>query len=71
MDTPQSQQEYLDVQHKNILGFDKMMPSVQEKADQKFLEQLHNHPASAGKIVDAARMNENRFRTDSPSRGFA
>ena len=49
------QQQYLDMQHNQIKGFDRFNPSVQEKADVKLLEQLHEHPGSAGKMFENMR----------------
>jgi hypothetical protein len=52
------QQQYLDMQHNQIKGFDRFNPSVQEKADVKLLEQLHEHPGSAGKIFNEIKSRE-------------
>lgn len=32
-----------------------MQPEIQNQVDQKILDQLNEHPASAGKVVDAVR----------------
>ncbi len=44
--------EYLEMQHNQIKGFDRFNPNVQAKADARLLEQLHEHPGSAGKIFE-------------------
>jgi len=56
MENQSLQQEYLDMQHNQIKGFDRFNPNVQEKADAKLLEQLHEHPGSAGKIFEHMKL---------------
>lgn len=53
-DSPQQQQEFLDVARGNVRNFENLKPEIQNQVDQRILEQLHEHPASAGKIIDSA-----------------
>ena len=62
MENTQLQQEYLEMQHNQIKGFDKFNPNVQAKADEKLLEQLHNHPGSTGKIFEDARNTSRQIK---------
>ena len=55
-DTSELQQEYLDVQHKNIPNYNSLMPQVQAKADARLMEQAVNHPVSAVNMIDVDRM---------------
>ena len=55
IENPSLQQEYLDMQHNQIKGFDKFNQNVQMKADTKLLEQLHEHPGSAGKMFESMK----------------
>jgi len=55
IENPSLQQEYLDMQHNQIKGFDRFNPNVQEKADARLLEQLHEHPGSAGKMFESMK----------------
>jgi hypothetical protein len=54
------QQEYLNMQHNQIKGFDRFNPGVQAKADIKLLEQLHEHPGSAGKMFESMKSIEGK-----------
>ena len=54
-------QEFLSIQRQNITGFENLKPEIQNQMDARLMEQLNQHPASAGKIVDASRGNE--FKT--------
>ena len=60
IENPKLQQEYLEMQHNQIKGFDRFNPSVQEKADVKLLEQLHKHPGSAGKMFENMKLDQLR-----------
>ncbi|MDH3203418.1 MAG: hypothetical protein OEL81_01915 [Nitrosopumilus sp.] len=55
------QQEYLDMQHNQIKGFDRFNPNVQMKADSRLLEQLHEHPGSAGKMFESIKNSKNKI----------
>ena len=55
IENPNLQQEYLEMQHNQIKGFDKMNADVQMKSDTRLLEQLHEHPGSAGKMFESMR----------------
>lgn len=57
IEDPSLQQQYLEMQHNQIKGFDRFTPSVQEKADAKLLEQMHEHPGSAGKMFESISHN--------------
>ncbi|WP_420546151.1 hypothetical protein [Nitrosopumilus sp.] len=60
----EQQQEFLDVARSNVRNFENLKPEIQNQVDQRILEQMREHPASAGQIVDAARMrgeNQNIF----------
>jgi hypothetical protein len=50
----EGQQEYLNVQRNNVMGFENMKPEIQNQVDQRLMEQLENHPFSAEKIVNHA-----------------
>jgi len=52
--TLEGQQEYLNVQRNNVMGFENMEPEIQNQVDQRLMEQLENHPFSAEKIVNHA-----------------
>ena len=56
MENPQLQQEYLEMQHNQIKGFDRFSSNVQVKTDERILEQLRNHPGSAGKIFEHMKL---------------
>ena len=60
MENPSLQQQYLEMQHNQIKGFDRFTPSVQEKADVKLLEQMHEHPGSAGKMFEDMKSKEGK-----------
>ena len=55
MENPSLQQEYLEMQQKIIPRFSQMQPNVQASANDKIMEQLHQHPGSAGKMFESAR----------------
>ena len=55
LDSPQQQQEFLNVTRNNVRTFENLQPEIQNQVDQRILEQMQQHPASAGKIVDASR----------------
>ena len=61
MESPSMQQDYLDMQHNQIKGFDKFNPSVQAKADARLLEQLREHPGSAGKMFENMKNSKNKI----------
>ena len=63
-DSPQNQQEFLNVQRKNVYNFETIKPEIQNQIDIRLMEQLSQHPASAGKIVDTARRNQSVLSTD-------
>ena len=63
-DSPQNQQEFLSIQRKNVYNFETMKPEIQNQIDTRLMEQLNQHPASAGKIVDTARRNQSVLSTD-------
>ena len=54
LDSPQQQQEFLGVARNNVEFYDNLKPEIQNQVDQRILEQMQQHPASAGKIVDSA-----------------
>jgi len=54
-DSPQNQQEFLNIQRHNVTGFENLKPEMQNQVDTRLMGQLNQHPASAGKIVDYAR----------------
>ena len=53
--TLEGQQEYLNVQRNNMPHFELLKPEIQNKIDQRLMEQLEKHPFSAEKIVDEVR----------------
>ena len=55
LDSTENQNEYLNIQRNNVRNFENMQPEIQNQVDQRILEQLREHPASAGKVVDASR----------------
>ena len=61
LDSTESQNEYLNIQRQNIRNFENMQPEIQNQVDQRILEQLNQHPASAGKIVDSAKLERKDF----------
>ncbi len=63
MENPSMQQEYLEMQHNQIKGFDRFNPNVQAKADARLMEQLHEHPGSAGKMFESMKSNINKVET--------
>jgi len=60
LDSPQQQQEFLNVARNNVEYFENLQPEIQNQVDQRILEQMQQHPASAGKIVDAARIEQGK-----------
>ena len=61
MENPSLQQEYLEIQQRNIPRFAQMQPGVQASANEKILEQLHQHPGSAGKMFEASMNGRKNF----------
>ena len=61
IDSPQQQQEFLNVARNNVRNFENLQPEIQNQVDQRILEQMQQHPASAGKIVDAAKLKGNNL----------
>ena len=57
IESPQQQQEFLNVARSNVRNFENLQPEIQNQVDQRIQEQLQQHPASAGKIVDASKKN--------------
>ena len=49
------------MQHNQIKGFDRFNPNVQMKADSRLLEQLHEHPGSAGKMFESIKNSKNKI----------
>lgn len=68
MENPHLQQEYLDMQHNQIKGFARFSPDVQAQTDERILEQLRNHPGSAGKMFETAKTN--RYRLEKSEHSF-
>jgi len=54
-DSSANQQEFLNIQRQNVAQYENLTPQIKHQVDTTLMEQLQNHPASAGKIVDAAR----------------
>lgn len=52
LDQPQAQQELISHQQQNIDGFDQMSPKIQGQINTKLLEQVRQHPASAGQMLN-------------------
>jgi len=69
IENPSLQQEYLEMQHNQIKGFDRFNPNVQVKADARLLEQLHEHPGSAGKMFESMK-NESKIDTSISTKGI-
>ncbi len=67
IDNPSLQQEYLEMQHNQIKGFDRFNPNVQARTDTRLLEQLHEHPGSAGKMFESM-INESKLLDSSNMR---
>ena len=55
IESPQQQQEFLNVARSNVRNFENLQPEIQNQVDQRIQEQMNNHPASAGKVIDASR----------------
>lgn len=62
MENPNLQQQYLEMQHNQIKGFDRLNTNIQMKSDAKLLEQLHKHPGSAGKMFESIKISTIRQR---------
>jgi len=58
--TLEGQQEYLHVQRNNVPHFESLQPEIQNRIDQRLVEQLEKHPFSAEKIVDEVRNTQGR-----------
>ena len=71
MENPNLQQEYLEMQQRNIPRFAQMQPNVQASANEKIMEQLHQHPGSAGKMFEASKITDSRITSNNTTRGFA
>jgi len=69
IENPSLQQEYLEMQHNQIKGFDRFNPNVQVKADARLLEQLHEHPGSAGKMFEDMKI-KSRINTPLSTKGI-
>ena len=54
-DSPANQQEFLNIQRQNVAQYENLTPQIKHQVDTTLMKQLQNHPASAGKMVDAAR----------------
>ena len=55
LESPENQNEYLNIQRQNVEYYESLQPEIQNQVDQRILEQLNEHPASAGKVVDAVK----------------
>jgi len=60
LESPENQNEYLNIQRQNVEYYENMQPEIQNQIDQKILEQLNQHPASAGKVVDAVKNGQGK-----------
>jgi len=67
---PELQQEYLDIQHKNIPNYDNLMPQVQAKTDTRLMEQAANHPVSAVNMIDVDKIRLEKTKTNLNNRGL-
>ena len=70
MENHSLQQEYLDMQHNQIKGFDRFNPNVQAKADTRLLEQLHEHPGSVGKMFESMKGVDRQNYNSATIKGF-
>ena len=61
IESPQQQQEFLNVARSNVRNFENLQPEIQNQVDQRILEQMNNHPASAGKVIDSNRLKGNNL----------
>ena len=61
IENPNLQQEYLKMQHNQIKGFDKLNSDIQMKSDTRLLEQLHEHPGSAGKMFESMKLENGKL----------
>ncbi len=52
LDQPIAQQELISHQQQNIDGFDQMSPNIQEQTNTQLLEQIRQHPTSAGQMLN-------------------
>ncbi len=67
IENPSLQQQYLEMQQRNIPRFAQMQPNVQASANERIIEQLHQHPGSAGKMFESFRTAKpNEFMKDKP-----
>ena len=62
--TLEGQQEYLNVQRNNVPHFESLNPEIQNRVDQRLMEQLNKHPFSAENIVDAAKDSRGKTFTN-------
>ncbi|MGH1522490.1 MAG: hypothetical protein ACRBB2_09120, partial [Nitrosopumilus sp.] len=53
--SPEQQQEFLNVARSNVRNFENLQPEIQNQIDQRIQEQMQQHPSSAVKIVDASK----------------
>ena len=60
IESPQQQQEFLNVARNNVEYFENLQPEIQNQVDQRILEQMNNHPASAGKVIDAVKNGQGK-----------
>ena len=60
IESPQQQQEFLNVARSNVEYFENLQPEIQNQVDQRILEQMNNHPASAGKVIDAVKNGQGK-----------
>ena len=65
LESPENQNEYLNIQRQNVEYYENLQPEIQNQVDQRILEQLRKHPASAGKVVDAVNANKRKTIQDS------
>ena len=60
IESPQQQQEFLNVARSNVRNFENLQSEIQNQVDQRIFEQMQQHPASAGNIVDASRIEQGK-----------
>ena len=65
LESPENQNEYLNIQRQNVEYYENLQPEIQNQVDQRILEQLNTHPASAGKVVDTVNGNKGKTLQDS------
>ena len=67
IENPSLQQEYLEMQQRSIPRFAQLQPGVQASANERIMEQLHQHPGSAGKMFESTKSIEARLKNNSGS----